>query len=164
MFKNLWVWQKLVLLGVLFLIPFALVTSKMVSSKNHDVVDFAKNEVLGVDYYKPLLVLLKDLQLHNAQSAAWLNSDASFLRMGSRRRALISRMTTSRPWMRPASNWPARWRPREKMPWRNGKPFRTSGAPCGQNATNCSRPDSRFLSAGESLQRSTRRRLTTRSR
>src|SRR5258707_927219 len=50
----------------------------MVSSKDHDEVDFAKNEVGGVEYYKPLLVLLKDLHLHNALASAWLSGDASF--------------------------------------------------------------------------------------
>jgi len=76
--KNLKVWQKLALLGVLFLVPFGVVTFSMISSKNHDVVDFAKNEVRGVEYYKPLLALLKDLQLHNAAASAYLSGDVTF--------------------------------------------------------------------------------------
>jgi methyl-accepting chemotaxis protein len=76
--KNLKVWQKLVLLGVLFMIPFAVVTSKLISSKNEDVVEFAQKEIVGVDYYRPVLGLLRDLQLHRAHSSGLLSGDASF--------------------------------------------------------------------------------------
>jgi hypothetical protein len=54
MLKNLKVWQKLALLGVLFLIPFAVVTYTMISSINTEKVEFAQLEILGTEYYVPL--------------------------------------------------------------------------------------------------------------
>ncbi len=76
--KYLKVWQKLVLLGVLFLIPFAIVTYTMVSSINSEKVEFAQLEILGTEYYVPLSSLLKDLQQHDSMDCARLNGDASF--------------------------------------------------------------------------------------
>lgn len=76
--KNLKVWQKLTLLGVLFLIPFALVTYKMVSSINSEKVQFAQLELMGTEYDAPLTALLKDLQQHASMAAVWLGGDASF--------------------------------------------------------------------------------------
>ena len=43
--KNLKVWQKLVLMGMLFMLPFAVVTYKMVSSINGLAVEFARQEI-----------------------------------------------------------------------------------------------------------------------
>lgn len=76
--KNLKVWQKLVLLGAIFMIPFAGVTYVMISSINELNIEFAQQESRGVQYYTPLLALLKDVQQHRGMSAAWLNGDASF--------------------------------------------------------------------------------------
>src|SRR5471032_778117 len=76
--KNLKVWQKLAVMGALFLIPFAIVTYVMVSSINSEKVNFAKLELLGTEYYTPLSALLKDLQQHNSLAGAWLNGDPSF--------------------------------------------------------------------------------------
>jgi methyl-accepting chemotaxis protein len=76
--KNLKVWQKLAFLGVLFLIPFAIVTYMMVSSINSEKIDFAKLELLGTEYYSPLSALLKDLQEHDSLAAVWLNGDLTF--------------------------------------------------------------------------------------
>lgn len=68
--KNLKVWQKLALMGAVFMVPFAVVTYKMVSSINTLGVEFARLELRGLEYYRPLLVLLNDLQLHRAMGAA----------------------------------------------------------------------------------------------
>lgn len=76
--KNLKVWQKLALLGVLFLIPFAFVTYTMVSSINTEKVEFAQLELAGTQYYLPLSTLLKDIQQHDSLTRAWLSGDASF--------------------------------------------------------------------------------------
>ncbi len=76
--KNLKVWQKLALLGVLFLIPFAVVTYTMISSINTEKVEFAQHEILGTEYYVPLSALLKDLQQHSGMDCALLNGDPSF--------------------------------------------------------------------------------------
>lgn len=67
--KNLKVWQKLALMGAVFMVPFAVVTYKMVSSINTLGVEFARQELRGLEYYRPLLVLLNDLQLHRAMGA-----------------------------------------------------------------------------------------------
>lgn len=76
--KHLKIWQKLALMGIVFMIPFAVVTYKMVSSINTLGVEFARHEIRGLDYYIPLLALLKDLQQHRSMASAWLNGDAAF--------------------------------------------------------------------------------------
>ena len=55
-----------------------MVTYKMVSSINTLGVEFARQEIRGLEYYSPLLALLKDLQQHRGMAAAWLSGDASF--------------------------------------------------------------------------------------
>ncbi len=62
--KNLKVWQKLALLGLLFLIPFAVVTYKLVSSVNTLGIEFARQEIRGVEYIDRLTALLNDVQDH----------------------------------------------------------------------------------------------------
>jgi methyl-accepting chemotaxis protein WspA len=76
--KNLKVWQKLALLGAVFMLPFAIVTYTMAKSIDDMGVDFAKQELLGLEYYSPLSALLKDLQQHRGMAAAGLNGDSSF--------------------------------------------------------------------------------------
>jgi methyl-accepting chemotaxis protein len=76
--KNLNVWKKLALMGAIFMVPFAVVTYKMVSSVNALGTEFARQEIRGLEYYIPLLALLKDLQEHRGMASAWLNGDASF--------------------------------------------------------------------------------------
>src|SRR5436190_19597763 len=76
--KNLKVWQKLVFMGTLFMVPFAVVTYKMVSSINELGVEFARQEVRGLEYHAPLTALLKDLQQRRGMAAIWLSGDASF--------------------------------------------------------------------------------------
>jgi methyl-accepting chemotaxis protein WspA len=77
MMRNLKVWQKLSLMGAVFMLPFAAVTSKMVSSINTLGVEFAEQEMRGLEYYTPVLTLLKDLQQHRGMTAAWLSGDRS---------------------------------------------------------------------------------------
>src|SRR5437879_11430948 len=60
--KHLNVWHKLALMGAVFILPFAVVTDKMVSSVNTLGTEFARREMLGLEYYTPLLKLLQDLQ------------------------------------------------------------------------------------------------------
>jgi PAS domain S-box-containing protein len=76
--KYLTIGQKLALLGLLFMIPFAVVTYMMVSSIDSEKVEFAKLELKGTQYYTPLSQLLQDLQLHDSAMAGWLSGDASF--------------------------------------------------------------------------------------
>ncbi|HKY08147.1 MAG TPA: methyl-accepting chemotaxis protein [Candidatus Binatia bacterium] len=76
--KNLKVWQKLVLMGAVFMVPFAAVTYKMISSVNVLGTEFARQEIRGLEYYTPLLSLLKNLQLHRGMANALLSGDKSF--------------------------------------------------------------------------------------
>jgi signal transduction histidine kinase/DNA-binding response OmpR family regulator/HPt (histidine-containing phosphotransfer) domain-containing protein len=60
--KNLKVGQKLALMGVVFMIPFAVVTYKLVTSVDTLGVEFASQESRGLEYCAPLVKLLQDLQ------------------------------------------------------------------------------------------------------
>ena len=55
--KNLKIWQKLLLLAVVFTLPFLIVTASLLSTVKEQV-DFAQGELTGVDYALPLLELL----------------------------------------------------------------------------------------------------------
>jgi methyl-accepting chemotaxis protein WspA len=76
--RNLKVWQKLALIGVIFLIPFALVTRKMVSAMQTLGVDFAAQELRGLELARPALTLIKDLQQHRDVATLVLNGDAAY--------------------------------------------------------------------------------------
>jgi methyl-accepting chemotaxis protein WspA len=76
--RNLKVWQKLALMGVIFLIPFALVTKKMVSAIDTLGVDFAAQELQGLEFTGPSLALVKNLQQHRDVASVVLNGDAAY--------------------------------------------------------------------------------------
>jgi len=76
--KNLKLWQRFALMGAVTLLPFTLLTYRMVSSIRLLSVNFAQQELIGVAYCRPLLSLLKDLQVHRGMTAASLSGDASF--------------------------------------------------------------------------------------
>src|SRR5947208_14005818 len=76
--KNLKVWQKLALMGAVFVVPFSFVNYKMTPSVNALGTEFGRQEIRGLEHYTPLLALLKDLQLHRGMANAWLSGDASF--------------------------------------------------------------------------------------
>ena len=76
--KNLKVWQKLAVMGLVFMVPFAVVTYKMTSSINAMGLEAARLEIRGLDYYGPGLALLKSLQQHRGMLNASLHGDASF--------------------------------------------------------------------------------------
>ncbi|HEY5232198.1 MAG TPA: HAMP domain-containing protein, partial [Verrucomicrobiae bacterium] len=59
---HLKVGQKLALMGVVFMIPFAVVTYKLVTSVNTLGVKFAEKESRGLEYCAPLLKMLPALQ------------------------------------------------------------------------------------------------------
>ena len=67
--KNLKVWQKLLLMGVVLLLPFAVVATQLFTSINGLGVEVARQELRGLDYYRPLTALLKDVQRHRDLSA-----------------------------------------------------------------------------------------------
>jgi len=76
--RNLKVWQKLALMGGIFLIPFALVTMKMVSAIDTLGVDFAAQELRGLEFTRPALVLVKDLQQHRDVASIVLNGEGGY--------------------------------------------------------------------------------------
>ena len=76
--KNLKVWQKLLVMGVILMLPFGAVTWRMVSSINALGTEFARQESRGLEYDSPLLALLKDLQEQRGLTSIWLSGDASF--------------------------------------------------------------------------------------
>src|SRR6185503_6778429 len=76
--KHLKVWQKLVLMGAVFMLPFAAVATKLYSSINATGVKFARQEARGLDYYASLDKLLRGLQRHRDLSAGLLSGEASF--------------------------------------------------------------------------------------
>jgi methyl-accepting chemotaxis protein WspA len=89
--KNLKVWQKLAVMGLVFMVPFAVVTYKMTSSINAMGLEAARLEGRGLEYYGPGLALLKQLQLHRGLVNASLNGEASFTDAISSTRAEIER-------------------------------------------------------------------------
>jgi methyl-accepting chemotaxis protein WspA len=76
--KHLKVWQKLALMGAVFMVSFAIVTYKMVASVNALGLQAAQQELRGLEYYTPGLQLIKHLQLHRSMTDAALRGDGSF--------------------------------------------------------------------------------------
>ena len=75
--KNLKVWQKLLAMGVILMLPFGVVTWRMVASINTLGAEFARQESRGLEYYSPLLTLLQDLQEQRGLTALSLSGDAT---------------------------------------------------------------------------------------
>ncbi len=73
--KNLLVWQKLALLGAVFLLPLVAVTGVLVSSVHSLGIATAKRELIGVAYGRPLLDFLQHLQRFRGLSAAGLAAE-----------------------------------------------------------------------------------------
>ena len=72
MFRNLKVGSKLILLGIMFSIPVAVLLFLLI--KEQDIaIDFGENERRGVEYIKPVRHLLHDIQKHQV---AFLNGAA----------------------------------------------------------------------------------------
>ena len=76
--KNLKVWQKLVAMGIVFIVPFAVVTWKMTSVVNEHGVEFTTQELRGLDYYASLLPLFRDLQQRRGMAVATLSGDGGY--------------------------------------------------------------------------------------
>jgi methyl-accepting chemotaxis protein len=77
--RNLKVWQKLALMGAVFMVPFAVVTYKMTSSIDELGVEFTRQEIRGLEYYGPAAALVKSLQLHRGLTIATLSGDTSYI-------------------------------------------------------------------------------------
>src|SRR5438270_2134 len=61
--KNLLVWQKLALLGAVFLVPLVVVTYALISSVHSLGIATARHELQGVEYGRALQQVLRDIQL-----------------------------------------------------------------------------------------------------
>jgi HAMP domain-containing protein len=72
MFRNLKVGSKLILLGLIFSVPVAVLLFLLIKEQNI-AIDFGQNERRGVEYIKPIRHLLQDIQKHQV---AFLNGSA----------------------------------------------------------------------------------------
>ena len=63
MFRNLTVARKLVLLGIVFSLPIAVLLYLLIKEQNI-AIDFGENERRGVEYIKPIRQVLHDMQKH----------------------------------------------------------------------------------------------------
>jgi len=72
MFRNLKIGRKLILLGVVFSVPVAVLLFLLIKEQNI-AIDFGENERRGVEYIKPVRHLLQDIQKHQV---AFLNGAA----------------------------------------------------------------------------------------
>jgi methyl-accepting chemotaxis protein len=75
--KHLKVWQKLALMGAVFVLPFAVVTYALVTSVNSLGVNFSRQELRGLEYYTPALALARGLQLHRGLVSAAARGDTA---------------------------------------------------------------------------------------
>ena len=75
--NNLKVWQKLALVVVALSAPVALLTYLLVAEMNV-AIDFARQEIRGVQSLQPARELLQHLAEHRGMSNAYLNGDGSF--------------------------------------------------------------------------------------
>ncbi len=69
MFRNLKIGRKLVLLGIVFSVPVAVLLFLLIKEQNI-AIDFGENERRGVEYINPIRHLLHDIQKHQV---AFLN-------------------------------------------------------------------------------------------
>src|SRR5260221_10533680 len=69
--------QKFLLVGLMLVLPLALVM-RTYTQKANDDIDFANKEILGLQYNQPLIEFLRQIQDHTALSIAVLSNDDSF--------------------------------------------------------------------------------------
>jgi len=107
--KNLLVWQKLALLGVVFLVPLMVVTYALISSVQTLGIASARRELLGVEYARALQQVLHDLQLLRGAGPAPSEAELSGRRGDLRRDlALLDAVDTRlRAGLRLSGEWPA---------------------------------------------------------
>jgi len=78
--KNLLVWQKLALLGAVFMVPLIVVTWALISSVHSLGIATARHELIGIEYGRPLLGFVRDLQRFRGLSAAALEKERAAAR------------------------------------------------------------------------------------
>ncbi|HAZ09279.1 MAG TPA: hypothetical protein DCZ01_12350, partial [Elusimicrobia bacterium] len=69
--------QKAILMGLMILIPL-IVTQYLLFSEINKIIAFTRKERIGIEYCRPLMKLLRDLQLHRGISAGFYREGASF--------------------------------------------------------------------------------------
>jgi methyl-accepting chemotaxis protein len=87
--KSLRVWQKILLMGIVFALPLAVVTYRMTASINELGTEFAEQELRGLEYNRSLYALLQNLQQHRGMTTALLSGDKAFEQRVNRKRADI---------------------------------------------------------------------------
>ncbi|MEP6671301.1 MAG: response regulator [Chthoniobacter sp.] len=107
--KNLLVWQKLALLGAVFLVPLMVVTYALISSVHSLGIATARHELLGVEYSRALQQVLHDLQVLRGSDATANEADRASRRVDLRRDlALLDAADASlRPRLQISDDWPA---------------------------------------------------------
>jgi len=78
--KNLLVWQKLALLGAVFLLPLVVVSWALIASVHSLGIATARQELIGVEYGRPLLDFLRNLQRFRGLSAPSLEKERAAAR------------------------------------------------------------------------------------
>ncbi len=89
MLARLSIPQKFVLMGAIFGVALAAVTYRMVVGMRALGTEFARKEVIGLDYQVPLVNLLRDLQAHRGLALAVLQGESQF---ASERQAVADRV------------------------------------------------------------------------
>jgi len=89
MTKNLKVWQKLALLGVIFLVPFAWVTWKWISTAKAQELAQMRAELAGVRHLDPLRKLQRAIEDYRDTQHAWLSGDTNLARAAEAKRAEV---------------------------------------------------------------------------
>jgi len=85
--KNLKVWQKLGLLGIVFLLPFGFVTSQLMNELTSTQTERIERELSGGQFYFQLLRLQQELQAQRDLAAGISARDPIFKESRSRRRS-----------------------------------------------------------------------------
>ncbi|MBX3065616.1 MAG: response regulator [Anaerolineae bacterium] len=82
--------QKFMLVGLLLVLPLAVVLYQFLVQINKDI-DFNSKEILGAEYNAPLVEVLQSVQIHRGLSSAILNGDTTY---GSELSAIQSQIST----------------------------------------------------------------------
>ncbi len=76
MIRNMKIWQKLVLAGVLAVIPVVMLTVLFLQSRNEQITR-TQAELAGLEYVTPMRQLLERLPQHRSAASAFLSGDTS---------------------------------------------------------------------------------------
>ena len=76
MFRNVKIWQKLVLAGALAVIPVVMLAALFIQSRNEQITR-TQAELDGLDYVIPMRQLLERLPQHRSAASAYLNGAES---------------------------------------------------------------------------------------